>query len=107
MIPRRISLKGFLCYRDEQIIDFDAADLWVFTGRNGSGKSAVFDGMTYAFFNAHRGGKQNAASLIHTASDGLCVIFDFDLGGVTYQIRRSLTRGGRAERQLFRHDDEN
>ena len=46
MIPRRIALKGFLCYRDEQVIDFDGADLWVLSGRNGSGKSAVFDAMT-------------------------------------------------------------
>ena len=23
MIPRRIALKGFLCYRDEQVIDFE------------------------------------------------------------------------------------
>ena len=104
MIPRRIRLSGFLCYRDEQVIDLDGAPLWVFTGRNGSGKSAIFDAMTYALFNAHRGGKTAFENLIHADRDEMAVVFDFDLAGQTYRIRRSRTRRGRVEQQLFRHD---
>src|SRR5262249_36463835 len=44
MIPLRISLGGFLCYREPKEIAFDEdAPLWMLAGLNGSGKSAVFD----------------------------------------------------------------
>ena len=44
MIPRSIKLKGFLCYKDEQKVDFDGSTtLWMLAGLNGSGKSAIFD----------------------------------------------------------------
>jgi len=101
MIPRRIALSGFLCYRDEQVIDFDDADLWIFSGRNGSGKSTIFDAMTFALFGAHRGGKKDAPKLINAQSNELQVVFDFDLGPETYRIRRSLPRNGLTECQLY------
>jgi exonuclease SbcC len=106
LIPRRVALKGFLCYRDEQVIELDGSDLWVFAGRNGSGKSAVFDGMTYALFGCHRAGQQNATALIHKGRDAFRVEFDFDLGGRTFRIRRTLRRSGRSERQIFAHEPE-
>jgi DNA repair exonuclease SbcCD ATPase subunit len=67
MIPRSITLRGFLCYKDKQVIDLDGCDLWVLAGRNGSGKSAIFDAMTFALFGAHRGGKRAITS------SGACV----------------------------------
>jgi DNA repair exonuclease SbcCD ATPase subunit len=106
MIPRRITLRGFLCYRDEQVVDLDGADLWVLSGRNGSGKSAIFDAMTFALFGAHRGGKQNAASLINADSPELCVTLEFDLGPERYRVRRSLRRKGSPSPQVFRHERE-
>ena len=72
MIPRRVKLKGFLCYKDEQEIDFDGnATLWMLSGLNGSGKSTIFDAVTYALFGHHRGGGQQAHELINKDSDGL------------------------------------
>ena len=48
MIPQRVELKGFLCYKEEQEIGFDGnATLWMLSGLNGSGKSAIFDAVTY------------------------------------------------------------
>ena len=101
MIPRSITVKGFLCYKDEQTIDLDGCDLWVLAGRNGSGKSAIFDAMTYALFRTHRGGKQDAASLIHTEADELSVCFEFGLGADRYRIHRSY-RKGKADRCAYR-----
>ena len=43
MIPQRVQLRGFLCYKDEQEISFDGASLWLLAGLNGSGKSSIFD----------------------------------------------------------------
>ena len=48
MIPQRVKLRGFLCYKEEQSIEFDGnATLWMLSGLNGSGKSAIFDAVTY------------------------------------------------------------
>ena len=60
MIPLRVKLKGFLCYKEEQEISFDGnASLWMLSGLNGSGKSSIFDAVTYALFGHHRGGAKD------------------------------------------------
>src|SRR5205807_1036044 len=92
MIPCRIQLQGFLSYRDEQALDFRDAPLWMLAGANGSGKSAVFDAVTYALFGCHRNGTQDASELINKQSDGFAVEFEFELGGGRYQARRTLKR---------------
>ena len=93
MIPLRIFLKGFLCYRDPQEFRFEGASLWILSGLNGSGKSTVFDALTYALFGQHRDGSQDALELIHKDAKGLAVEFDFDLDGTRYRARRTLRRG--------------
>ena len=90
MIPRRILLQGFLCYREAKAIDFDDSPLWMLSGLNGSGKSAVFDAVTFALFGGHRGGQRNAEELINKESDGLLVELDFCLGDERYRIKRTL-----------------
>jgi DNA repair exonuclease SbcCD ATPase subunit len=94
MIPKRIKLQGLLSYRDEQEIVFDDSSLWMLTGTNGSGKSSVFDGMTYALFGYHRGGSHGAVDLITKGENGFAVEFDFGLDGELYRIRRTLRRRG-------------
>lgn len=92
MIPQRIRLLGFLSYKDEQEIDFGSAALWMLAGNNGSGKSAIFDALTYALFGAHRGGSTNHVELINKESNAATVEFDFRLDHVSYRIRRTLRR---------------
>src|SRR5437660_3057461 len=95
MIPRRVCLRGFLCYREEQEIDFAGSTLWMLAGLNGSGKSAIFDAVTYALFGHHRGGSQHAAELINKDADGLQVEFDFSLDGDLYRSKRTLKKTNR------------
>ncbi len=93
MIPRRIKVKGFLCYRDEQEIDFDGGNsLWMLSGVNGSGKSAIFDALTYALFGHHRGGGQQVLELINKDCDSLLVEFEFELDNQLYKIKRTVKR---------------
>jgi DNA repair exonuclease SbcCD ATPase subunit len=97
VIPQRVKLSGFLCYKDEQEVGFDGASLWMLSGLNGSGKSTVFDAVTYALFGHHRGGKTEAHELINKDSDKLVVEFDFTLDRQLYRVKRTLrrnTRGG-------------
>lgn len=107
MIPNRIKMTGFLSYKDEQEVRFDGAPLWMLAGTNGSGKSSIFDGVTYALFGHHRGGSQNAAELINKESASLTVEFDFKLDGELYRIKRTLRRnakGAVAGTQQIFHD---
>src|SRR5215467_8846453 len=109
MIPQRVKLKGFLCYKEEQAIDFEGnATLWMLSGLNGSGKSAVFDAVTYALFGHHRGGGRDNHELINKDGEGMSVEFDFLLDGKFYRARRTLKRdtkgGARGTQQMFRFE---
>ena len=78
MIPQRVKLTGFLCYKDEQEIALRrVAACGCSPALNGSGKSTIFDAVTYALFGHHRGGSQNAGELINKESNALAVEFDF------------------------------
>src|SRR5579864_9302518 len=92
MIPKRIKLSGFLCYREEQEISFDGSSLWMLSGVNGSGKSSVFDAVTYALFGHHRGGSQGATELVTKGENGFSIEFEFTLDGGLYRMRRTLRR---------------
>ncbi len=106
MIPRRIRLKGFLSYRDEQQLDFTEANLWMLSGANGSGKSAIFDAVTFALYGQHRGGARGWTDLIYKSADSLLVEFEFELEGRTYRIRRTVSRKqGRSTQQIWEWEE--
>ena len=110
MIPQRVKLAGFLCYKEDQAIDFQgAATLWMLSGLNGSGKSAIFDAVTFSLFGHHRGGASGAVELINKDSDALLVEFEFLLDGKLFRAKRTLKRdtkgGAKSTFGLYRHDD--
>jgi DNA repair exonuclease SbcCD ATPase subunit len=99
MIPRRICLRGFLSYREEQEVDFSGSTLWMLGGPNGSGKSAIFDAVTYALFGVHRGGSLHAVEMINKDADGLQVEFEFLLDDELYRARKTLRKTNRGSTQ--------
>lgn len=96
MIPLRITLEGFMSYRDKQTLDFEGHALWVLAGHNGAGKSAVFDAITFALYGQYRGGEQqHAARLINNQGvAALKVTFEFQVGTQTYKVHRTHPRKG-------------
>lgn len=108
MIPHRIKLSGILSYKDEQEILFDGSPLWMLAGLNGSGKSTIFDALTYALFGHHRGGSQSAQELINKDSKALTVEFDFWIDKVLYRAKRTYRKnprgGGSGTQQIFRRE---
>src|SRR5436305_2563366 len=103
MIPQRVSLEGFLSYREKQTIDFEGSSLWMLWGPNGVGKSAVFDAITIALFNTHRAGSavRNAKELINHYADRFIIEFDFMVDDIAYRIRRTYARNGSPTRGAF------
>ncbi len=92
MIPRRLRLKGFMCYRDDIEISFRGPSTWVLYGPNGAGKSALLDAMVYALYGEHRLGRQKDQELIHHQENELLVEFDFAIGDDEYRVKRTYSR---------------
>jgi DNA repair protein SbcC/Rad50 len=102
MTPLRISLEGFMSYRERQTFDFDSAPLWVLAGPNGAGKSAVFEAITVALYGRYRGKGKANKDLIHHDADALVVEFDFLMDGEAFRLRRTIPRRGRPTYAAFR-----
>ncbi len=91
MIPLKLTLRGFLTYRDQETLDFENVRTAVIIGENGHGKSALFDAITYALFGKHRGGSQ-PRYLVNQECRELAVRFEFQgPDGRRYRVDRSLT----------------
>ena len=94
MKPIRLELKEFGPYKNE-IIEWDRIinePIFLITGKTGSGKSTLFDAITYALYNKTTGGKDIASLRMKTAldKDKTQVNFDFELSGRKYRIERTL-----------------
>ena len=94
MKPIRLELKEFGPYKNE-IVEWDKIinePIFLITGKTGSGKSTLFDAITYALYNKTTGGKDIASLRTKTASDKdkTQVNFDFELSGKKYRIERTL-----------------
>ncbi|MCL5875631.1 MAG: SMC family ATPase [Candidatus Dependentiae bacterium] len=92
MIPLKLQIKNFLSYGAEiQTIDFANYPLICFSGKNGHGKSALLDAITWAIWGqARKIGATSKADqgLLHLGQNSMMVIIDFVCNGITYRIRR-------------------
>jgi exonuclease SbcC len=99
MIPLALRIKNFLSYGPElQTIDFGPYPLICLSGKNGHGKSALLDAITWALWGQAR--KTLAMikpdqGLLRLGQTHMIVIFDFELADTAYRVRRefSLTYG--------------
>jgi exonuclease SbcC len=92
MIPLKLQLKNFLSYGPEiQVIDFTPYHLICLSGKNGHGKSALLDAMTWAVWGQARKSTVSAkpdATLLHLGQTFMMVSFDFEFNGQIYRIKR-------------------
>jgi exonuclease SbcC len=91
MIPVRLKLRNFMCYRDNvPPLDFTGIHLACLSGDNGNGKSAIIDAMTWALWGKARAGSDD--ELIHASQNEMEVEFDFRVGEQLYRIVRKRAR---------------
>jgi exonuclease SbcC len=90
MIPIKLTITGFLSYRDTTELDFTAFDLACISGSNGAGKSSLLDAFTWALFGQAR---KRDDSVINLQSSLAEVALVFEYEGNTYRVQRTLPKG--------------
>lgn len=95
MIPLKIQIKNFLSYGpDSQTIDFTRYQMICLSGKNGHGKSALLDAITWAVWGQARkssGQPKPDHGLLHLGERNMKVIFDFEFNSRCYRVRREFT----------------
>jgi exonuclease SbcC len=94
MIPCNLQIKNFLSYGETQSIDFRPYKLICLSGKNGHGKSALLDAITWALWGQARkitGSSKADHGLLRLGQTTMMVIFDFELNNQMYRIRREYT----------------
>lgn len=89
MIPVKLTLSGFLSYRQPVQVDFTGFDLACISGANGAGKSSMLDAITWSLFGQAR---KRDDSLINKQSETAEVAYTFEYEGNTYRVLRSKGR---------------
>ena len=90
MIPITLTLRGFLSYKNETIIDFSNIEVACISGPNGAGKSSLFDAITWALFGRAR---RSDDALIHDGCESCLVMLEFDYEDNRYRVQREKSRG--------------
>ena len=100
MIPIKLSLRNFMCYR-EALLSFDGIHVACLCGNNGNGKSALLDAITWALWGKARAKTDD--ELIHLGMTDMEVEFEFAVGGERYRVvrKRSKSKGRRVGQSLL------
>ncbi|UCC90440.1 MAG: SMC family ATPase [Dehalococcoidia bacterium] len=97
MIPIKLALRNFMCYRDNvPPLSLDGIHIACISGNNGNGKSALIDAMTWALWGRTRAKSDD--DLIHQGQTEMEVEFDFAVGQQPYRIIRKHSKPKRRGR---------
>ncbi|KRL04524.1 AAA family ATPase [Liquorilactobacillus oeni] len=93
MKPLKLTLKNFGPYENETIdfTKFDEASIFLISGKTGSGKTTIFDAMTFALYGDSASGDRTPQSMRSDFADTKTpteVTLLFEHQGQTYQINR-------------------
>ncbi|MGX6962167.1 AAA family ATPase [Vagococcus xieshaowenii] len=93
MKPIRLEMQNFGPYRYETIdfSIFSETPLFLISGKTGSGKTTIFDGMCYALYGQTTGGMREAQEMRSNFADAsrpTRVVFVFEHQGTHYEVAR-------------------
>src|SRR6056297_2535749 len=94
MKPIKLTMQGFGTYGNKEIIDFTQLEensLFLITGSTGSGKTTIFDAISYVLYGEGSGENRQPKDFISQFSDldtTTQVEFIFELKGQKYRIKR-------------------
>ncbi|MBC8249361.1 MAG: SMC family ATPase, partial [Anaerolineales bacterium] len=98
MIPLKLQLRNFMCYRELDSLDFSGIHLACLAGDNGHGKSALLDAITWALWGKARAKRDD--ELIRLGQTEMEVEFEFALGENHYRVIRKRDSHGRGQSSL-------
>jgi len=90
-----LELTGFGPFRETQRVDFDAFDgdgVFLITGRTGTGKSSILDGVSFALYGTvprYDGGDKRLRSDHSHLTDPTEVRLEFTVGGARWRVTRA------------------
>ena len=101
MIPLKLALRNFMCYRDIPEINFEGIHTACISGNNGNGKSALIDAITWALWGQSRATSDD--ELVHSGQSEVEVEFEFAVETRRYRIIRkhSLPRNQKSSGQTL------
>lgn len=92
MIPHKLVIKNFLSYGETPtVIQFDAYHLICLSGKNGNGKSALLDALTWAIWGQARkvsGAGKPDDGLLRLGQTRMLVTLEFSCNRQKYRVRR-------------------
>ena len=96
MIPHILELKNFLSYGEPiQRIDFKDHTLICLSGKNGHGKTALLDALTWAVWGQARkasGTTRADEGLLRLGQTRMMVCLEFSCNGLRYRVRREFAK---------------
>jgi exonuclease SbcC len=100
MLPLRLRLRNFMCYRDDvPVVDLEGVELACLAGENGAGKSALLSAMTWALWGKARD-RVSDDELISQGATEMEVDFEFALGPHRYRVLRKRSKKSRGSTLL-------
>jgi exonuclease SbcC len=97
MIPAKLSMRNFLCYRDNvPPLDFSGIHVACLSGDNGHGKSAILDAITWALWGRARARTED--ELVHLGRTEAEVDFEFLVDSAHYRVIRKRKRASARSR---------
>ena len=95
MIPLRLTLKNFMCYRENvPPLELESIHVACLCGDNGHGKTALLDAITWALWGQARARTQE--ELVHQGQLDMSVELDFLARGQRYRVSRRHSRSVRS-----------
>ena len=95
MIPLRLTVKNFMCYRDDvPTLDLEGIHVACLCGDNGHGKTALLDAITWVLWGEARTRTQE--ELVHQGQQHMEVELEFMARGQKYRVVRKHSRSVRS-----------
>ncbi len=97
MVPLRLSLRNFMCYRNGlEPLDLSGIQVVCLSGDNGAGKTALLDAITWALWGRARAKSDD--DLVHLGESEMEVELEFMAGEAQYRVIRKRAKGGATRR---------
>ena len=97
MRPIHLTVEGLRSFRSPVPIDFTGRDHVAIVGDTGAGKSSILEAITYALYGRTMFTAKGNQELMNDTSTHLRVVLTFRVSGETWEVARTLRRGGQGK----------